>query len=37
MKTTTSVAFQIGDAKPSVRVITVQNGIVSDELVEILP
>lgn len=37
MKTTTSVAFQIGDSKPSVRVITVQNGIVSDELVEILP
>ena len=30
--TTTSVAFQIGPAQPSIRVITVQNGMVSDEV-----
>ena len=35
MKTTTSVAFQIGEASPSVRVITIRNGEVSDELIEI--
>lgn len=32
MKTTTSAAFQIGDAQPSVRVITVKDGTVSDIL-----
>lgn len=32
VRTTTSVAFQIGDAVPSVRVITVANGAVVDEL-----
>lgn len=36
MKTTTSVAFQLGTSAPSVRVITVKGGQVSDELVEIL-
>lgn len=35
MKTTTSVAYQIGNSKPSVRVITVKDGTVSDELHEI--
>lgn len=35
MKTTTSVAYQIGNSRPSVRVITVRNGTVSDELHEI--
>lgn len=35
MKTTTSVAYQIGSSKPSVRVITVKGGAVSDELHEI--
>lgn len=33
--TTTSVAFQIGPAQPSIRVITVQDGIVSDELLNL--
>ena len=33
--TTTSVAFQIGPAQPSIRVITVQNGMVSDELLNL--
>ena len=37
MKTTTSVAYQIGKSKPSVRVITVFKGVVTDQLVEILP
>lgn len=32
MKTTTSVGFQIGKSQPSVRVITVSSGIVSDVL-----
>lgn len=32
VRTTTSVAFQIGDAVPSVRVITVAKGTLSDEL-----
>lgn len=32
MKTTTSVAFQIGDSRPSIRVITVEDGTVSDTL-----
>ena len=32
-KTATSVAYQIGDAQPSIRVITIQDGKVSDELV----
>lgn len=32
MKTTTSVGFQIGDSRPSVRVITVAAGTVSDTL-----
>lgn len=32
VRTTTSVAFQIGDAAPSVRVITVAKGTLSDEL-----
>lgn len=32
MKTTTSVAFQIGDSRPSIRVITVDDGSVSDTL-----
>lgn len=31
--TTTSVCFQIGDAEPSIRVITVDGGVVTDELV----
>lgn len=35
MKTTTSVAFQIGDSRPSVRVIRIEDGRISDELVEI--
>lgn len=34
--TTTSVAYQIGDAEPSVRVITVDGGEVSDELVPVV-
>ena len=33
--TTTSVAFQIGPAQPSIRVITVQNGMVSDEVLNL--
>lgn len=33
--TTTSVAFQIGPAQPSIRVITVQDGEVSDELINL--
>lgn len=33
--TTTSVAFQIGPAQPSIRVIKVQNGMVSDELLNL--
>lgn len=32
MKTTTSVGFQIGNSKPSIRVITVIDGTVSDTL-----
>lgn len=32
MKTTTSVAFQIGGSQPSIRVITVEDGTVSDTL-----
>lgn len=35
VKTTTSVAFQIGDSQPSVRVITVSDGMVSDTLLTI--
>lgn len=35
VSTTTSVAFQIGDAQPSVRVITVTEGEVKDELLSI--
>lgn len=35
VKTTTSVAFQIGKAKPSIRVITVKDGRVYDELKEL--
>lgn len=35
MKTTTSVAYQIGNSRPSVRVITIKDGAVSDELHEI--
>ena len=35
MKTTTSAAFQIGKSKPSVRVIVVDKGRVSDELREL--
>ena len=35
MKTTTSAAFQIGGSKPSVRVIVVNKGQVSDELREL--
>ena len=34
-KTATSVAYQIGNAQPSIRVITVDDGVVSDELVPI--
>lgn len=33
--TTTSVAFQIGPLQPSIRVIKVQNGMVSDELLNL--
>lgn len=33
--TTTSVCYQIGDAQPSVLVITVDDGVVTDELVTI--
>ena len=36
MKTTTSVGFQIGDARPSVRVISVKDGELSDELIEVI-
>lgn len=32
VRTTTSVAFQIGSEQPSIRVITVQDGTVKDEL-----
>lgn len=32
VRTTTSVAYQIGDSKPSIRIITVEDGKVSDEL-----
>lgn len=32
MKTTTSVAFQIGKSQPSIRVITVKDGAISDTL-----
>lgn len=32
VRTTTSVAFQIGDARPSIRVITVSDGAIQDEL-----
>lgn len=32
-KTTTSVSVQLGDAQPSVRVITIDDGVVTDELV----
>lgn len=35
VSTTTSVAFQIGPAQPSIRVIKVQNGMVSDELLNL--
>ena len=35
MKTTTSVAYQIGQSKPSVRIITVESGMVTDRLLEI--
>lgn len=35
MKTTTAVGYQLGNSKPSVRVITVRDGKVTDELVEI--
>lgn len=35
MKTTTSVAFQIGDCEPSIRVISVKDGEITDKLVEI--
>lgn len=35
MITTTSVAFQIGDGVPSVRVIKVDDGLISDELISI--
>lgn len=34
VKTTTSVAFQIGKSKPSVRVIRITDGQMADELVE---
>lgn len=33
--TTTSVAFQIGPAQPSIRVITVQDGVVDDQILEL--
>lgn len=36
MKTTTSVAYQLGTSASSVRVITVKDGQLSDELVEII-
>lgn len=32
VRTTTSVAFQIGEARPSIRVITVSDGTILDEL-----
>lgn len=35
MKTTTSVGFQIGDSRPSVRLISVQCGEIADELLEL--
>ena len=35
MKTTTSVAFQIGYSRPSIRVITISGSDVTDELIEI--
>lgn len=35
MRTTTSAAYQIGKSNPSVRVITVRDGAVLDELVEL--
>jgi hypothetical protein len=31
--TTTSIAFQIGDSSPSIRVITIKDGNVSTELI----
>lgn len=35
VRTTTSVAFQIGDAQPSIRVITIADGTISDQLLNI--
>lgn len=35
VRTTTSVAFQIGDAKPSIRVISIADGTISDQLLNI--
>ena len=35
VNTTTSVAFQIGPAHPSIRVITVQDGVITDELLNL--
>lgn len=35
MRTTTSVAFQIGKSKPSIRIMTIRNGRLYDELKEI--
>lgn len=35
MKTTTSVAFQIGNSRPSIRIITISGSDVTDELIEI--
>jgi 3',5'-cyclic AMP phosphodiesterase CpdA len=35
VRTTTSVAFQIGDAQPSIRVITIADGVISDRLLNI--
>lgn len=32
VKTMTSVAYQLGEAKPGIRVITVENGILTDEV-----
>lgn len=35
VRTTTSVAFQIGDAQPSIRVISIADGTISDQLLNI--
>ena len=35
MKTTTSVAYQIGKSKPSIRVITIDSSAITDFMLEL--